>query len=92
MLRMKCFVLALIVVMMGHASAQTLVQKLYIMRAETTTIEGNAGMTRTCVAVFPDGRYRMERTYGALRGQNADSQHVQLLNDSSSPWCGFNAL
>jgi hypothetical protein len=66
--RMKCFALAIVAVLLGQASAQTLVEKLFLMRSDTTTVDPWSGMTRICVVVFPDGRYRMERTHQSAQG------------------------
>ena len=68
MRRMKCFVLAIVALLLGQASAQTLVEKLYLMRSDTTTVEQYYGMTRICIVVLPDGHYRMERTYQSAQG------------------------
>ena len=65
---MKCSVLATLVVLLGQASAQTLVEKLYVMRSDTTTVDPYTGMTRICVVVFTDGHYRMERTFQSIQG------------------------
>jgi hypothetical protein len=76
--RMKCFVFAAIAVLLsqapGQASAQTLVEKLYLLRADTTTVEQFYGMTRICVVVFSNGRYRMERTYQSVQGGAAETK------------------
>jgi hypothetical protein len=59
---MKCFALA-VAILIGQASAQTLVEKPFIMRSEAITADGLSGITRICVLVLPDGRYRMERSF-----------------------------
>jgi hypothetical protein len=53
---------------------QTLVEKLYVMRTDTTTVDPYSGMTRTCVVVFPDGRYRMERTFQGTQGGTPETK------------------
>ncbi|HUO27522.1 MAG TPA: hypothetical protein VMU61_17790 [Candidatus Aquilonibacter sp.] len=65
---MKWSAVALVALLLGQVSAQTLVQKLFVMRSDTTTVDPYSGMTRVCVVVFPDGRYRMERSYQGLSG------------------------
>jgi hypothetical protein len=44
------------------ASAQTLTERNYLIRAETT-VTGTIGMTETCVLVLADGQYRLERSH-----------------------------
>jgi hypothetical protein len=65
---MKCFALAVVALLLGQASAQTLVEKLYLMRSDTTTLDSYSGMTRICLVVLPDGRYRMERSFQSIQG------------------------
>ena len=43
--------------------AQTLVERTFVMRAETTTVDSYTGMTHICVLVYADGKYRMERSF-----------------------------
>jgi len=38
------------------------------MRAETTTYDPYSGMTHVCVLVYPDGKYRLEKSYQDLNG------------------------
>lgn len=52
--------------------AQTLVERTFVMRAETTTVDPYTGMTRTCVLVYPDGKYRMERNFRGMTGSSSD--------------------
>lgn len=52
--------------------AQTLVEHSFVMRAETTTVDPYTGMTRTCVLVYPDGKYRMERNFRGMTGSSSD--------------------
>ena len=72
----------LLALCLGHSSAQTLVEKLYLMRADTTTVDPYSGMTRTCVAVLPDGRYRMERSFQSNNGGNPETR---VFVDKLSP-------
>jgi hypothetical protein len=71
---MKCLVLVSLAFLLGRASAQTLVEKLYLMRADTTTVDSYTGMTRICVVVFPGGRYRMERTFQSNSGGSPETK------------------
>jgi hypothetical protein len=52
--------------------AQNLVERTFLMRAETTTVDPGTGTTRTCVLVYPDGKYRMERTFRGMTGSSSD--------------------
>jgi len=52
--------------------AQTLVERTFLMRAETTTVDPGTGRTRTCVLVYPDGKYRMERNFRGMTGSSSD--------------------
>ena len=54
--------------------AQTLVERPYVLRAETTTFEQYSGMQHTCVLIYPDGRYRMERTFQAMQGGDPETK------------------
>jgi hypothetical protein len=72
----------LLTVSLGHASAQTLVEKLYVMRSDTTTVDPYSGMTRTCVAVLPDGRYRMERSF---QNSSGGDPSTKVFVDKLSP-------
>ncbi|HXJ87762.1 MAG TPA: hypothetical protein VMS18_13150 [Candidatus Binatia bacterium] len=58
--------------------AQTLVERTFVMRAETTTVDPYTGMTHTCVLVYPDGKYRMERNFRGMTdgGSNTDTKVV----------------
>ncbi|HUA14909.1 MAG TPA: hypothetical protein VMG31_06405 [Verrucomicrobiae bacterium] len=63
--------------------AQTLVERLFLMRTETTTFDQYTGMVHTCVLVYPDGRYRMERTFQSVDGSNPDTKvYVDTLPDA----------
>lgn len=72
----------LLTLCLGRASAQTIVDKTYLMRADTTTVDPFTGMTRICVAVFPDGHYRMERSFQGNNGGNPDTK---VFVDKLSP-------
>jgi hypothetical protein len=47
----------------GFALAQTMVERTFLMRAETTTVDKYTGMTHVCVLVNPDGKYRLEKSF-----------------------------
>lgn len=56
--------------------AQTLVERTFIMRSETTTMDPYTGTTHYCVLVYPDGKYRMERLFRGMTGgaSNTDTK------------------
>jgi len=54
--------------------AQTLVERVYLMRTETTAFDQFSGMTHTCIVVFPDGHYRMERTFQGMSGGDPETK------------------
>lgn len=63
--------------------AQTLVERLYVMRAESTSVDPMAGMTHTCVVLFPDGRYRYERSFQGISGGQPETKvYMDTLPDS----------
>jgi hypothetical protein len=64
------------------SSAQTLMERLYVMRAETTVFDQMSGMTHTCVLVYPDGRMRLERTFQSNDGgQQQTKVYLDTLSD-----------
>jgi hypothetical protein len=71
---MKCLLVTVAAVLLGQASAQTLVEKLYLMRSDTTTVDPYSGMTRICVIVLPDGHYRMERAFQSIQGGTTETK------------------
>jgi hypothetical protein len=65
------------------SSAQTLVQKLYLFRAETTTVDPYTGMTHTCVLLYPDGHYRLEKSFQGNGGGNPEIKiYVDALSET----------
>jgi hypothetical protein len=65
------------------STAQTLVERSYVLRAETTTFEQYSGMERTCVLIYPDGRYRMEKTFQGLQGGDPETKvYLDTLPDA----------
>jgi len=80
----------------GSATAQTLVERAFVMRTESTSFDSMAGMTHTCVLVYPDGRYRYERSFQGIQGgapeikvyidtlPDADLKALQSILDDSS--------
>lgn len=62
--------------------AQTLVERLYILRADTTTMDPYSGMTHICVLLYPDGQYRMERSFQGTGGGAPDTKvYLDTLPD-----------
>jgi hypothetical protein len=64
---------------------QTLVDRTYVMRVETTVFEVMAGMEHTCMLVYPDGRFRKEKTFQHLNGDNPNTRvYLDKLSDADS--------
>jgi hypothetical protein len=74
---MKCFALAILAIVIGKASAQTLVEKPFIMRYNEVTVDAFSHITGICVIVFPDGRYRMERTFQSSQQGHFDDWQLR---------------
>jgi hypothetical protein len=68
------FLAAIVVLATTFCSAQTIVDRLYIMRSDSTVFDPYMGMTHTCVLVYPDGRYRFERSFQGNRGGNPETK------------------
>ena len=80
---MKAVYVAALILLTSSLSAQTLVERLYVMRVETTTVEQFSGMNHTCLLLYPDGRYRMEKTYQSNQGGKPESKvYLDTLPDS----------
>ena len=47
---------------------QPLIERTYLMRTGTTTVDPYSGMTHLCVLVYMDGKYRLERSFQGLDG------------------------
>ncbi|MBZ5693828.1 MAG: hypothetical protein LAN36_00555 [Acidobacteriia bacterium] len=76
----------MILVLLATAIAlpQTLVQRTFLVRAETTTIDPYSGMTHICVLVYPDGKYRLERSSQTEAGRSAEVLvYLDQLPDAS---------
>lgn len=56
------------------STAQTLVERLYVMRTDTTVFDQMSGMSHTCLLLYPDGRYRMEKTFQGLVGGEIETR------------------
>lgn len=50
------------------ALSQTITARTFLFRAETTTVDPYSGMTNVCVLVYPDGKYRLERSFQSSQG------------------------
>jgi hypothetical protein len=61
------------------ASSQTLVDRPYVIRAETTVFDTYTGMVHTCLLVQPDGHYRRERTF---QGMSGGTPYVDIYMDT----------
>jgi hypothetical protein len=76
--------LALIALAATFAFPQSIVEQTFIMRAETASFDPYAGMSHVCMLVFPDGKYRLEKSFQSSNGTGTD-MHVYLdqLPDAS---------
>lgn len=76
--------LALVLLAAGLALPQTIVERSFLIRAETTTVDPYAGMTNVCILVLPDGKYRLERSFQSNSGGSPDVRiYVDQLPDAS---------
>jgi|GEM_PF-6144564 len=58
--------------------AQTTGERIFIMRAEIITDDPHSTLMDTCVLVYPDGRYRMEKSYDMISGMDPRKTKVYL--------------
>jgi hypothetical protein len=66
------------------ANAQTMVDRTYAMRAETTVFDPYSGMTHTCLLVLADGNYRLERSFQGMSNNNVDNKvYLDSLPEAS---------
>jgi hypothetical protein len=70
--------------------AQTLAERTFIMRSETTTMDQYTGTTHYCVLVYPDGKYRMERVFRGMTGSDSNTDTKVYLD--SLPEADLKAL
>ena len=60
------------------------VDRSYVIRAETTTVDTYTGMTHVCILVMPDGHYRRERSFQGMSGGTPYSRvYLDKLPDDS---------
>jgi len=76
---MKFLTFAFLLLLAVSLFSQTLVERPFLVRAETTTFDPYSGMTHVCVLVYPDGKYRLEKSYQDLNG-NKPGDHVYIDN------------
>lgn len=84
----------LIILIVGVAFPQTLMEHSYIARLDTSTFDPHYGWTHFCVLVYQDGRYRMERekvnednkkAYKVYLGQLPDARVKELQDAVNNP-------
>jgi hypothetical protein len=61
----------------GAALGQTMVDRTFLMRAETTTVDKLTGTTHVCVLVYPDGKYHLEKGFQSNESSTMET-HVYL--------------
>lgn len=76
--------LFLLLLAAGLAFPQTIMERSFLIRAETTTVDPYTGMTNVCILVFPDGKYRLERSFQSNSGDPADVRvYLDQLPDAN---------
>jgi hypothetical protein len=82
---MKCATLLATVLFFSSLSvAQTLMERTFVMRAETTVMDVYTGMSHTCILVMPDGHYRLEKSFQGNQGGGTDERvYLDSLPDAS---------
>jgi hypothetical protein len=73
-MKRTAFILALVVISSSLALCQTLVDKTFIVRAETSVATPTTGLIHYCVLVYPDGKYRLERSAQMNQSSPADNK------------------
>jgi hypothetical protein len=58
--------------------AQTTVERPFVMRAEIITDDPRSTLEDTCVLVYSDGRYRMEKSFDMIAGMDPRKTKVYL--------------
>lgn len=86
--------LILLLLSVTFAFPQGLVQRTYLVRAETASFDPHYGFTHFCVLVYPDGKYHLEREkvdtdnkkkYKVYLGQLADITVKELQTTTDDP-------
>ncbi len=78
-MKAKLALIVLILLTPNFSFGQTLVERLFVMRAETTTFDQVSGMSHTCVLIYPDGRYRLEKSF---QGMGGGSPEIKVYLDT----------
>jgi hypothetical protein len=82
-MKVKLFFAGTMFALVMSAHAQTLVERAFLLRTESTTFDSYSGMAHTCVLVYPDGKYRMERTFQGVAGNDPDTKvYLDSLPDA----------
>jgi hypothetical protein len=78
---MRTLILALL--LSSTAFAQVIVERSFLLRAETTSFDPYSGMAHFCVLVYPDGKYRLERTLQDPHGGTPETKvYINELADA----------
>ena len=76
--------LFLLILSSGLVLPQVIVERSFVIRAGTTTVDPYSGMTNVCILVFPDGKYRLERSFQPNSGGSPDVRvYLDQLPDAS---------
>jgi len=66
------------------AFPQTLVQRSFVVRMATTSADPFAGLHNDCILVYPDGKYRLERSSQSFGDPSQDARiYLGRLSDAS---------
>jgi len=79
----RAAVVATILLLNGFAIAQTLMERTFLMRAETTVFDTYTGMSHTCILIFPDGHYRLEKSFQGNSGATDEKVYLDTLPDAN---------
>src|SRR5215469_5244425 len=72
-----------ILILIPPMFTQTLVERIYLMRADTTTVHPYMGVTHICILLYPDGRYRLEKSFQGMQGDQGETKiYLDTLSDS----------
>ncbi len=83
LMKIKLAFVALFALTVTASSAQTLVERLFIVRVDTITWDSFSGMTSICVVLYPDGRFRLERRFVGVRDYDPGTKvYLNTLPDA----------
>jgi hypothetical protein len=82
-MKIKLAFVVLFALTVTASSAQTLIERLFIMKVDRITWDSYSGMTSICVLLYPDGRYRLEKRFVGVRGYDPGTRvYLDTLPDA----------